>query len=81
VAQRAAAVPVVVVGPGAEAILAAWPEGASPPAVLDGRAAPDIAVVARLGAASDPASAPCRPFYLKAVDAKPQAPVQPGTPP
>lgn len=80
-ARLAAAAPVAVVGPGAEAILAAWPEGASPPAVLDGRAAPDIAVVARLGAAGDPAGAPCRPFYLKAVDARPQAPVQPGAPP
>lgn len=74
VALLAAAAPVAVVGPGAEAILSVWPEGVSAPAVLDGRAAPDIDVVARLGAASDPASAPCRPFYLKAVDAKPQTP-------
>ncbi len=73
-ARLAAARPVAVVGPGAEAVLAAWPEGASLPAVLDGRAAPDIAVVARLGAAADPALSPCRPLYLKAVDAKPQAP-------
>lgn len=43
--------------------------------ILDGRAAPDIGLLARLGAAIDAASAPCKPLYLKAVDAKPQAPL------
>ena len=44
--------------------------------VLGERIAPDIAYVARLGIAADPASAPARPLYLKAPDAKPQqAPV------
>lgn len=33
----------------------------------------DIAVVARLGAAADPASAKPRPLYLRGPDAKPQA--------
>lgn len=82
-ARRAAAMPVAIVGPGAEAVLAAWPEGASAPMILDGRAAPDIGLLARLGAAVDAASAPCRPLYLKAVDAKPQAapPVITGPPP
>lgn len=33
---------------------------------------PDIAFVARLGLVADPASAPPRPYYLRAPDAKPQ---------
>jgi hypothetical protein len=33
--------------------------------------APDIAFVARLGLAANPADAPARPLYLKAPDAKP----------
>ena len=68
----AARQPAALVGPGAEAVLAAWPAGTSAPVVLDARGAPDIAVVARLGAAADPAASPCRPLYLKAVDARPQ---------
>jgi len=40
--------------------------------VVGERIAPDIAYVARLGLAADPASAPARPLYLKAPDAKPQ---------
>lgn len=35
-------------------------------------AAPDIAWVARLGAAADPATAPPDPYYLRAVSAMPQ---------
>lgn len=35
-------------------------------------AAPDIAFVARLGLAASPETAPARPLYLKAPDAKPQ---------
>ena len=72
-AGLAASGPVALVGPGADAVLGAWPAGASPPVILDEAAYPDIAVVARLGAAADPSTAPCRPLYLKAVDAKPQA--------
>ena len=34
--------------------------------------APDIVFVARLGLVADPASAPPRPYYLRAPDAKPQ---------
>ncbi len=34
---------------------------------------PDIVYVARLGLVADPASAPPRPYYLRAPDAKPQA--------
>ncbi|KAF0129595.1 MAG: putative protease [Xanthobacteraceae bacterium] len=64
--------PVVLVGPGANAVLAAWPSGASAPVILDERPSPDIALIARLGGEADPALFPCRPLYLKAVDAKPQ---------
>lgn len=72
-ARLAAGQPVALVGPGADAVLGAWPSGASAPVILDERPAPDIALIARLGAAADPAVFPCRPLYLKAVDAKPQA--------
>lgn len=72
-ARLAAGQPVALVGPGADAVLGAWPSGASAPVILDERPSPDIALIARLGAAADPALFPCRPLYLKAVDAKPQA--------
>lgn len=72
-ALAAAAGPVALVGPGTEAVMEAWPADAAPPALCDSRAAPDITVLARLGAAVDPALAPCRPLYLKAVDAKTSA--------
>lgn len=73
-AALAAAQSTALVGPGAEAVMAAWPETASAPVLLDAAGWPDIAVVARMGAAADPAGFPCKPLYLKAVDAKPQAP-------
>jgi hypothetical protein len=34
--------------------------------------APDISFVAKLGLLADPRTAPARPLYLKAPDAKPQ---------
>jgi tRNA threonylcarbamoyladenosine biosynthesis protein TsaB len=49
----------------------AWSTGLKAEVVGE-RIAPDIAYVARLGLAADPASAPPRPLYLKAPDAKPQ---------
>lgn len=72
-ALAAAAGPVALVGPGVQAVMAAWPDGAAAPVALEGCAAPDITVLARLGATIDPALAPCRPLYLKAVDAKTSA--------
>lgn len=39
----------------------------------DAAPCPDIVYVARLGLVADPASAPPRPYYLRAPDAKPQA--------
>lgn len=63
--------PVLVVGSGADAVIAA---GA--PALLRKadapHHAPDPIWLARLGAACDPQSAPPRPLYLKAADAHPQ---------
>jgi tRNA threonylcarbamoyladenosine biosynthesis protein TsaB len=48
-----------------------WPADAPPPFKVDALAAPDIAWVAWLGAAVSPETAPARPFYLRAPDAKP----------
>lgn len=61
-----------VVGPGEPALLAAWPADTAPPPPVAATAFPDIAWVARLGAAADARVAACRPLYLKEADAKPQ---------
>lgn len=74
----AAAGPCRLVGPGADAVLGAWPQGSSAPVLVDGAPWPSPAVLARLGAAADPGTAPCRPLYLKAVDARPSVPPPPG---
>ena len=56
----------------AAAILAdRWPSDSPPPFKVEALAAPDIIWVAWLGAAVDPATAPPKPFYLRAPDAKP----------
>jgi tRNA threonylcarbamoyladenosine biosynthesis protein TsaB len=39
---------------------------------VDAQTAPDIAWVGWLGAAVSPDTAPARPYYLRAPDAKPQ---------
>lgn len=62
--------PTFLCGPGARLVEAAWPADVPPPLGIEIRAFPDIAVVARLGAAADPDLCPARPLYLKAVDAK-----------
>jgi tRNA threonylcarbamoyladenosine biosynthesis protein TsaB len=49
-----------------------WPADAPAPAGIDTQPAPDIAWVGWLGAAVTPDTAPARPFYLRAPDAKPQ---------
>ena len=49
-----------------------WPKDALAPAGIDAQPAPDIAWVGWLGAAVTPGTAPPRPFYLRAPDAKPQ---------
>ena len=48
-----------------------WPADSPPPFEVDAQPAPDIAWVAWVGAAVDPQSAPARPCYLRATDAKP----------
>ena len=62
--------PLRLAGTGAAALaIEAWSMGFAAEVVSDA-AAPDIAFVARLGAAADPTSAPPRPLYLKAPDVK-----------
>ncbi|VIO64943.1 tRNA threonylcarbamoyladenosine biosynthesis protein TsaB [Bradyrhizobium ivorense] len=60
-----------LVGNAANILAERWPAGATPPVKVDKQAAPDITWVAWVGAAVDPDSAPPRPFYLRAPDAKP----------
>ena len=60
-----------LVGNAARMLADRWPADALPPFKVDAQAAPDIAWVAWLGAAVSPNTAPARPFYLRAPDAKP----------
>jgi tRNA threonylcarbamoyladenosine biosynthesis protein TsaB len=63
----------LLVGNAAKILAERWPAAAPPPLQVDPQPAPDIAWVAWLGAAVDPDTAPARPYYLRAPDAKPQA--------
>jgi tRNA threonylcarbamoyladenosine biosynthesis protein TsaB len=49
-----------------------WPADAPAPVEINAQPAPDIAWVGWLGAAVTPDTAPARPVYLRAPDAKPQ---------
>jgi hypothetical protein len=60
------------VGSAADLVARAWPQGEPPPALVDQRVAPDIAWIARLGAAASDAEGPPKPLYLRAPDARPQ---------
>ena len=60
-----------LVGNAARILADQWPMTAAPPVSVNPQVAPDIAWVAWLGAAVDPETAPPRPFYLRAPDAKP----------
>jgi tRNA threonylcarbamoyladenosine biosynthesis protein TsaB len=60
-----------LVGNAAKILADRWPAQALPPFKVDAQPAPDIAWVAWLGAAVSPNTAPARPFYLRAPDAKP----------
>ncbi|MGJ5175183.1 tRNA (adenosine(37)-N6)-threonylcarbamoyltransferase complex dimerization subunit type 1 TsaB [Bradyrhizobium oligotrophicum] len=62
-----------LVGNAASILADRWPSDAVAPVAVDTRAGPDIAWVAWLGAAADPAHAAARPFYLRAPDVKPPA--------
>ena len=74
-----------LVGNAANILADRWPAHALPPFKVDALAAPDIAWVAWLGAAVSPDTAPARPFYLRAPDAKlpkdplPKAPQPPAS--
>jgi tRNA threonylcarbamoyladenosine biosynthesis protein TsaB len=59
-----------LVGNAAGIIGQRWPGQAPPPFRIDEQPAPDIAWVAWLGAAVSPDTAPARPLYLRAPDAK-----------
>jgi tRNA threonylcarbamoyladenosine biosynthesis protein TsaB len=65
-----------LVGNAARLVADRWPAALTPPASVEQQAAPDIAWVAWLGVAADPAASRPRPLYLRAVDAKPQAALQ-----
>ena len=60
-----------LVGNAAKMLADRWPAHAPPPFTVDAQPAPDIAWVAWLGAAVSPNTAPARPSYLRAPDAKP----------
>jgi tRNA threonylcarbamoyladenosine biosynthesis protein TsaB len=61
-----------LVGNAARILADRWPTDALPPFKVDPQPAPDIAWLAWLGAAVSPDTAPARPYYLRAPDAKPQ---------
>ncbi len=62
-----------LVGNAAALLAAAWPADATAPAVVEQRPAPMIEWVGRLGQLADVATAPPKPYYLKAADAHPVA--------
>ena len=59
-----------LVGNAAGILADRWPTDALPPFRVDAQPAPAIAWVAWLGAAVNPDTAPARPYYLRAPDAK-----------
>jgi tRNA threonylcarbamoyladenosine biosynthesis protein TsaB len=61
-----------LVGNAAEILRQRWPAQALAPFKVDAQPAPDIAWVGWLGAAVSPDTAPAKPYYLRAPDAKPQ---------
>jgi tRNA threonylcarbamoyl adenosine modification protein YeaZ len=61
-----------LVGSAAGLLAAVWPRGTEPPLLVDSRGAPDIAWIARLGAAAAEGHGPPRPLYLRVPDAQPQ---------
>jgi tRNA threonylcarbamoyladenosine biosynthesis protein TsaB len=65
--------PAHLTGNAARMVAGRWPQDIPPPANVAQHAAVDIAWVAWLGVAADPAAAKPRPLYLRPVDAKPQA--------
>jgi tRNA threonylcarbamoyladenosine biosynthesis protein TsaB len=68
----AMASPTRIVGNAAKLIEDAWPDNERRPPLVSVVRAPDIAWVARLGAATHDLTAPVRPLYLREADAHPQ---------
>jgi tRNA threonylcarbamoyladenosine biosynthesis protein TsaB len=66
-----------LVGNAAQIIADRWPSQVPPPVKVDAQPAPDITWVAWLGAAVTPKSAPPKPYYLRAPDAKIPATTRP----
>jgi tRNA threonylcarbamoyl adenosine modification protein YeaZ len=64
--------PARIVGSAADLLARAWPNDQPPPALVDQRRAPDIAWIAKLGAAAPETQGPPKPLYLRAPDARPQ---------
>ena len=60
-----------LVGNAARILADRWPKEAPTPFQVDALPAPDITWIAWLGAAVNPETAPARPYYLRAPDAKP----------
>jgi len=60
-----------LVGNAAKILAERWPSDAPPPSKVDVQPAPDITWVAWVGAAVSPETAPAKPYYLRAPDAKP----------
>jgi tRNA threonylcarbamoyladenosine biosynthesis protein TsaB len=69
-----------LVGNAAKILADRWPSDAPAPIKVDVQPAPDINWVAWVGAAVDPETAPARPYYLRAPDAKPPEARPPGDP-
>ena len=69
-----------LVGNAAHILAGRWPAQAPPPFKVDSHPAPDITWVAWLGAAVSPDTAPARPYYLRAPDAKPAQELLKGQP-
>jgi tRNA threonylcarbamoyladenosine biosynthesis protein TsaB len=59
-------------GPAADILLRQWPPDRPEPIIRPAEAAPDIAWIARLGIAASVETAPAKPLYLRAPDARPQ---------
>jgi tRNA threonylcarbamoyladenosine biosynthesis protein TsaB len=69
-----------LVGNAAKILGDRWPADAPPPFKVEALPAPDITWVAWLGAAVNPDTAPARPYYLRAPDAKPSKDMLPNPP-
>jgi tRNA threonylcarbamoyladenosine biosynthesis protein TsaB len=68
-----------LVGNAAGILADRWPSDAPAPSRVDVQPAPDINWVAWVGAAVNPETAPARPYYLRAPDAKPPKDPRPNT--